>query len=131
LSVRNAASRLEGRKIYTLSDVYPQADLVTYPSSIEGFGNAFLEAIYYKRPIVVNNYSIYEADIKPKGFKVVEFDGYISERTLEETRYVLNHPDVTAEESEHNFELARRYYSYTMLERRLKLLLANCLGETE
>lgn len=120
----------EGRKIYTLADVYPQADLVTYPSSIEGFGNAFLEAIYFKRPIVVNNYSIYEADIKPKGFKVVEFDGYISERTLEETRYVLKHPDVTAEEAEHNFELARRYYSYSMLERRLGLLLANCFGET-
>jgi hypothetical protein len=119
----------EGRKIYTLADVYPQADLVTYPSSIEGFGNAFLEAVYFKRPIVVNNYSIYEADIKPKGFKVVEFDGYISERTLEETRYVLKNPDVAAEETEHNFELARRYYSFTMLERRLSLLLANCFGE--
>ena len=119
----------EGRKIYTLGDVYPQADLVTYPSAIEGFGNAFLEALYYKRPIVVNNYSIYEADIKPKGFKVVEFDGYISDRTLQETRYVLNNPDVTAEEAEHNFELARRYYSYTMLEKRLHLLLANCFGE--
>lgn len=119
----------EGRKIYTLGDVYPQADLVTYPSSIEGFGNAFLEAIYYKRPIVVNNYSIYEADIKPKGFKVVEFDGYISERTLEETRYVLDHPEETAEESEHNFDLARRYYSFTMLERRLIHLLSNCFGE--
>jgi hypothetical protein len=121
----------EGRKIYTLADVYPQADLVTYPSTIEGFGNAFLEAIYYKRPIVVNNYSIYEADIKPKGFKVVEFDGYISERTLEETRYVLNNPEVTREESEHNYELAQRYYSYTMLERRLRSLLADCFGEGE
>ena len=119
----------EGRKIYTLGDVYPQADLVTYPSAIEGFGNAFLEAIYFKCPIVVNNYSIYEADIKPKGFKVVEFDGYISDRTLEETRYVLNNPDVTEEEAEHNFELAKRYYSYTMLEKRLHLLLANCFGE--
>ena len=63
----------DGRKIYALGDVYPQADLVTYPSSIEGFGNAFLEAVYYKRPLVVNNYSIYEADIKPKGFEVIEF----------------------------------------------------------
>ena len=119
----------EGRKIYTLADVYPQADLVTYPSAIEGFGNAFLEAIYFKRPIVVNNYSIYEADIKPKGFKVIEFDGYISDRTLQETRYALNNPDVTAEEAEHNFELAKRYYSFTMLEKRLHLLLANCFGE--
>jgi hypothetical protein len=119
----------EGRKIYTLDDVYPQADLVTYPSTIEGFGNAFIEAVYFKRPIVVNNYSIYEADIKPKGFKVIEFDGYISERTLEATRYALKNPDVTAKDAEHNFELAQRHYSYEMLERRLRHLLASCFGE--
>ena len=80
----------EGKKVYTLSDVYPHADLVTYPSHYEGFGNAFLEAIYYKRPLVVNNYSIYEADIKPKGFKVVEFDGYINDATLEHAAHVTH-----------------------------------------
>ncbi|HUF00041.1 MAG TPA: glycosyltransferase family 4 protein [Anaerolineales bacterium] len=120
----------EGRKIYTLGDVYPQADLVTYPSSIEGFGNAFLEAVYFHRPMVVNNYSIYEADIKPKGFQVIEFDGFISEKTLAEARYVLTHPEQVREQCEHNYELARRYYSFTMLERRLQVLLSDCFGET-
>jgi hypothetical protein len=119
----------DGRKIYTLEDVYPYADLVTYPSSIEGFGNAFLEAIYYKRPLVVNNYSIYEADIKPKGFKVIEFDGFISEATLAEARYMLTHPHENAEPAEQNYELAKRYYSFTMLERRLNVLLSDCFGE--
>jgi hypothetical protein len=119
----------EGRKIYTLADVYPQADLVTYPSSIEGFGNAFLEAIYYKRPLVVNNYSIYEADIKPKGFKVIEFDGYISEATLEHARNLLTHPQEAAQTAVLNYDLARRYFSYTILERRLRLLLSDCFGE--
>lgn len=119
----------EGRKIYTLGDVYPQADLVTYPSSIEGFGNAFLEAIYYKRPLVVNNYSIYETDIKPKGFKVIEFDGYISEATLQNARFVLTHPQEAVPVAEQNYTLARRYYSFTMLERRLRTLLADCFGE--
>jgi glycosyltransferase involved in cell wall biosynthesis len=119
----------DGRKIYALSDVYPQADLVTYPSAMEGFGNAFLEAIYYKRPLVVNNYSIYEADIKPKGFQVIEFDDFISEKTLEETRYILTHPEIAQAQCEHNYELAQRYYSYSMLERRLGLLLSDCFGE--
>jgi mannosylglucosylglycerate synthase len=119
----------EGRKIYTLGDIYPQADLVTYPSAIEGFGNAFLEAVYFQRPLVVNNYSIYEADIKPKGFQVIEFDGFISEETVEEARYVLTHPEETRKQCEHNYELARRYYSFTMLERRLELLLSDCFGE--
>ena len=119
----------EGRKIYTLGDVYPQADLVTYPSSLEGFGNAFLEAIYYQRPLMLNNYSIYEADIKPKGFQVIEFDGFISEKTLEEARYILTHPEDARKQCEHNYELGSRYYSFTMLERRLELLLADCFGE--
>lgn len=119
----------DGRKIYTLEDIYPYADLVTYPSAIEGFGNAFLEAIYYKRPLVVNNYSIYETDIKPKGFKVVEFDGFISEQTLNQVRDLLEHPEQTQEQVEFNYSLARRYYSYTMLENRLRLLLSECYGE--
>lgn len=119
----------DGKKIYTLADVYPNADLVTYPSSIEGFGNAFLEAVYYKRPLVVNNYSIYEADIKPKGFQVIEFDGFISEKTLGDTRHILTHPDHSRIQCEHNYELARRFFSYSVLERRLRLLLADCFGE--
>ena len=120
----------EGRPIYTLGDIYPQADLVSYPSSLEGFGNAFLEAVYYKRPLVVNNYSIYEADIKPKGFQVIEFDGFISEKTLQAVRYTLTHPEQSSAQSEHNFELARRFFSFTVLERRLGLLLADCFGES-
>lgn len=120
----------DGRKIYSLGDVYQKSDLVTYPSTLEGFGNAFLEAIYFKRPLLVNNYSIYEADIKPKGFKVIEFDGFISNATLEETRYVLKHPEESAEHAEHNYELARRYYSFTMLQNHLELLLADCFGES-
>ena len=78
---------------------------------------------------MVNNYSIYETDIKPKGFQVIEFDGFISEETLEQARYVLTHPEETVKQAEHNYELARRYYSFAMLERRLEVLLADCFGE--
>lgn len=120
-----------GEKIYTLGDVYPHADLVTYPSSIEGFGNAFLEAVYYRRPILVNNYSIYEVDIKPKGFRTVWFDGYISSSTLEAVRYMLKHPDQAQAWAEENYQLAKRYFSYTVLEHRLQSILEDCLGYRE
>lgn len=118
----------DGRKIYTLGDVYPFADMVTYPSSIEGFGNAFLEAVYYRRLILVNNYSIYEVDIKPKGFHTVWFDGFINGTTLEAVKQALRNPDQTAEWAEKNFHLAKRYFSYSVLERRLESLMADCLG---
>ena len=119
----------DGRKIYSLADVYPHADLVTYPSSFEGFGNAFLEAIYYRRPLVVNNYSIYATDIKPKGFKVIEFDGYITEKTIATTRKVLTNPEVSEEMVEHNYQLAKRHYSYAVLRRKLRGLIFDILGD--
>lgn len=119
----------DGRKIYALSDLYPHADLITYPSTLEGFGNAFLETVYFRRPIVVNNYSIYDLDIKPKGFRVVEFDGFITEATLQQTRRVLETPELAQEMAETNYQLARRHYSYSVLERRLQTLVADWFGE--
>ena len=118
-----------GKKIYTLGDVYPHADLVAYPSAIEGFGNAFLEAVYYRRPILVNNYSIYEVDIRPKGFRAVWFDGFISAGTLKAVRDILQNPAQAQEWAEENYQLARRYFSFTVLERRLQSILADCLGQ--
>jgi glycosyltransferase involved in cell wall biosynthesis len=106
-----------GRKIYTLEDIYPYADLVTYPSTFEGFGNAFLETIYFKKPIVVNTYSIYIKDIKPKGFKAIEIDGYVTDKAVEQTKQVLDNPEFRQEMVDHDYELARKYFSYTVLER--------------
>ncbi len=119
----------DGRKVYSVADVYQHADLVTYPSTWEGFGNAFLEAIYYRRPVFVNNYSIFALDIKPKGFRVIEFEGFITDETVEETRRVLEEKARADEMTEQNYELGRRHYSYSILERRLQTLLAECFGE--
>ncbi len=119
----------DGRNIYTLEDVYPQAALVTYPSDFEGFGNAFLEAIYYRRPILVNNYSIYNFDIKPKGFKVIEFDGYITQDTVTNARNALLDQDTAGKIADYNYDLAKHHFSYTMLERRLHTIISEIFGE--
>ncbi len=119
----------DGHKIYSLADIYPHADLVTYPSIFEGFGNAFLEAVYYRKPVVVNNYSVYSLDIKPKGFRVIEFDGYITEESLQYTRQVLTNPQLREEMTNHNYTLALRYYSYAVLQRKLRGLILDCFGE--
>ncbi len=118
----------DGRKVYTLFDVYPHADLVTYPSDFEGFGNAFLEAMYFRKPIVVNSYSIYSIDIRPKGFKVIEMDGYVTKYAIEKTREVLKDEKLRSEMVEHNFELGRRHYSYSVLRQKLKALITDCFG---
>ncbi|KPK21103.1 MAG: glycosyl transferase family 1 [Nitrospira bacterium SG8_3] len=111
----------DGRKVYTLEDIYPYADLVTYPSTFEGFGNAFLEAIYFRKPVVVNTYSIYTKDIKPKGFSVVELDGYVTRDAIEKTRQILTDLKLRQETVDLNYELGKQYYSYDILRRRLEI----------
>lgn len=118
----------DGKKIYSLSDAYPHADLITYPSLIEGFGNAFLEALYYKKPIVVNNYAIYATDIRPKGFKVIEFDEYITEKTVQDTLRILDDRAHQDELCRHNYALALRHFSYKVLRSQFQVLLANAFG---
>ena len=116
-----------GRRIYTLFDIYPHADLITYPSNFEGFGNAFLEAVYFKKPIMVNTYSIYTMDIKPKGFSVIEMDGYVTEETVRKTRRVLTDPQYCARMTAHNYQTARKYFSYAVLRRKLQNILSDAM----
>ena len=118
----------KGQKIYTLYDIYPHADLVTYPSNFEGFGNAFLEAIYFCKPILVNTYSIYSMDIKPKGFDVVEMDGYVSRETVAQTRRFLKDEAYRRKAVMRNYRIAAIYYSYTVLQRKLRNLLTDCMA---
>ena len=118
----------DGRKKYTLDDIYPYADLVTYPSNFEGFGNAFLEAIYYRRPIAVNRYSIYTTDIKPKGFSVIEINGFVTQKTVDHTRRVLDDADYRHRMVTHNYDVAKRYYSYSVLRQKLKTIITDCVG---
>jgi glycosyltransferase involved in cell wall biosynthesis len=124
----NRGKTADGRKKYSLWDAYPHADLVTYPSKVEGFGNAFLEAIYFRKPIVVNNYAIYATDIRPKGFKVIEFDDFITDETVEATRKVLLNPQLAEEMCEHNYQLALKHFSYQILRNKLRELLNDAFG---
>ncbi len=117
----------KGKKIYTLYDIYPYADLITYPSNIEGFGNAFLEAIYFNKPIMVNTYSIYTTDIKPKGFKTIEIDGFVTDKAVQRTIKVLTDSKFREEMVTHNYKLANRYYSYSILRQKLSGLILDLL----
>ena len=66
-------------RIVALADIYDACDLVAYPSLIEGFGNAYLEAVYHRKPVFVNRYPIYDVDIRPKGFRNIEMNGFVTE----------------------------------------------------
>ncbi|MEJ2600966.1 MAG: glycosyltransferase family 4 protein [Anaerolineales bacterium] len=114
-----------GHKIYSLWDAYTHADLVTYPSVYEGFGNALLETVYHKRLTVVNRYPVYNADIKPLGFQFVELDGFVDESSVQQVNQLLKNPDDVQNMVEKNFQLGDECFSFEVLEERLKAILDN------
>jgi mannosylglucosylglycerate synthase len=118
----------EGRRRFTLADAYSQADFITYPSIYEGFGNALLEAFYYRKPVLVNRYSIFISDIEPKGFRTISMDGYLTRDVVQHVRRVIHEPEYREEMVHQNYELSKAFFSYTVLRRRLRVLITNITG---
>jgi glycosyltransferase involved in cell wall biosynthesis len=116
------------RELFTLWDVYPHADFITYPSLYEGFGNAFLEAIYFKKPLLINRYAIFVRDIEPKGFDLVVMDGYLTKKNIGDVRSILESPDVKNRIVEHNYAVASKHYSYAILRQWLSMLMIKFFG---
>lgn len=104
----------------SLADAYAAADLVTYPSRIEGFGNALLEAFYYKRPVLVNRYPVYAADIGPCGVQAIEMDGRITHDVVSAAESWLADPNRWAAAVESNYEIGRTHFSYRVAARVLE-----------
>jgi len=119
------AERADGGKCYSLWDAYVRSDFVTYPSTYEGFGNAFLEALFYRKPILVNRYAIYAQDIEPLGFRTTVMDGYVTDEVVEDVARVLSDPVEERKRVAENFAIGKKYLSYELLRRRLPMIFMN------
>ncbi len=120
-----------GQKNYSLWDIYPHADFITYPSLYEGFGNAFLEAIYFKKPLLVNRYSIFIKDIEPRNFDLAVMDGFISKKTVQKVRQILESRERRQKMVNNNYEVAWRHYSYSVLRNQFSAIINDFFNEHE
>ena len=114
---------------YSLWDVYPYADFITYPSLYEGFGNAFLEAIYFKKPILINRYSTFVRDIEPLGFDLAVMDGFLSKKTVQNVIDILESSKRKNKMVRGNYAIASRHYSYSVLRNQITAILKDFFGE--
>ncbi len=112
----------------SLWDIYPHADFITYPSLYEGFGNAFLEAVYFKKPLLINRYATFVRDIEPWGFDLVVMDGFLTGANVQAVRDILVNPVRRTEMVDHNYQVALRHYAYTGLRRWLGTLMIDIFG---
>lgn len=127
-----------GEKVYSLWDTYTLADLVTYPSLWEGWGNQLLEAFRAKLPVVLFEYPVYLADIKEKGFEVISLGAQVTSRDdldfAEISTKILQEAadrcvDFLTDHSlrervvSRNYRIAKTHYSYDRLQADLMTLL--------
>ncbi|NSW51333.1 MAG: glycosyltransferase family 4 protein [Anaerolineae bacterium] len=129
----------DGHKVYSLWDSYVFADLVTYPSIWEGWGNQLLEALKARLPVVLYEYPIYEEDIKPRGFDcislgsqligkdtlgLVQVPAAVIEHCADKAVMVLSDAEVRRVMVEKNHQIAKQWYSMEALHGYLVNLLA-------
>ncbi len=126
----NGAAPQLGRQYQALWALYARCDFVTFPSRREGFGNALLEAIYFRKPALVNRYETFTRDIEPLGFDLVTMDGLLDEGQIGEVEHLLSCPERRAEMTRHNFEIARRHFSYRQVHSRLEAILEKIAART-
>jgi glycosyltransferase involved in cell wall biosynthesis len=122
----------DGKRIYTNRDVLVNGDLALYLPVWEGFGNALIEAIAAKVPVVTTTYLVYKTDIKVTGIENIEIrDVYdkhgklvIQEKTLEEIRYILTHRREREPLIEKNFLIGKKEFGFQTLKEKIGTLLS-------
>jgi glycosyltransferase involved in cell wall biosynthesis len=91
----------------SIADAYEACDLVTFPSTWEGFGNPTIESAIHRKPLVVGSYPVLE-ELRAFGFHWYDFD------TIE-----LG----DAKAMEHNYEIAAQHFNLRNLPRELEAVL--------
>ncbi len=129
---RVAAQRgmIEGNKVYSFWDAYVFADMVTYPSVIEGFGNQFLEAAFYRKLVALFEYDVFRADIKKEGYLYVYLDEkwrrdnnfYIFDEkkmkcAAENVLRILTNGNLLKEITDYNFQSAKQNHDIGLLKK--------------
>ncbi len=92
------------------ADAYAAADVVVFPSTVEGFGNPVIESVIARRPLVVGHYPVLD-EILAHGFELFAVDdpGTVA------AWLAHPHPD----RLDRNLARARAHYSLTGLPARI------------
>lgn len=127
-------------KKYSLWDMYVVADMLTYPSILEGWGNQFLEGLFAKKNMIVFEYPVYLTDIKPLGFEVISLGTQYTKRkgtsyveiprekiveAAKETIKLLKDSTEYSRRVEKNFTIGQQYLSCRSLRKKLKKIISS------
>ena len=101
-----------GRSREALGSAYAAADLVCFPSLYEGYGNALVEALYFRRPLFVNRYSVFVRDIARHGITGIEIDGEVTDEAVQTANLWIRDPSESRSVIETNARAGIEHLSY-------------------
>ena len=79
--------------------------------------------------MLVNRYSIFVADIEPKGAKVIAMDGYLTRDVVAKVQRIISDQEYREEMVDFNYEIGKAFFSYSVLRRKLRALVTNFTGQ--
>lgn len=137
--IGHSRQQRDQEKYYSLWDSYVHADVVTYPSLWEGWGNQFIEAVFARLPIIAFEYPVYQSDLKPVGFEIISLGGTVKSYdarglavlpaeavtgAAREVIELLPDRDKCRQMTAKNYELAARNFSLERLEEIVREIMA-------
>jgi hypothetical protein len=92
---------------------------------MEGFGNQFVESVYFRKPVILTPYPVYKSDIKPLGFEVIEMEESVKNDAIDRIDKLINDPEEVKKLTNTNFKIGKENLSYKIVEKKLKDLMEN------
>ena len=124
-----------------MATAYMSSDIVSMPSSVEGFGNPVIESVVFKKPLVTTEYPVMKYEFLAKGFRfhMIPVDEEITKYMYQKENYAFSIHSYSKDfldallddtlsingNSMHvkNFELANKYYCSEKIDEYLKPVL--------
>ena len=97
---------------------------------IEGFGKSKQDewVALVETRLAMNRYSIFIMDIGPKGFETITMNGLITREVVTQVQHIIHSDEHRREMVDHNYDLGRMFFSYSVLRRKLRTLITNFTG---
>lgn len=128
--------RINGRKIYSFWDCYQFADIVTFTSSSEGFGNQLLEAFWAKKIPIVFEYPVFKNEIKSEGYSYISLgekmrtqnglrfvDTSIIKKAAKKAKIYLQNQNLYQKTAKKNYQIAKKNHDIKYLEQNLTKII--------
>ena len=80
--------------------------------------------------MLINRYSTFIRDIEPQGFDLAVMDGFLSRKTVQSVKKIMDSPERREKMVTYNYEIATRHYSYCVLRTRLNAILNYFFGDS-